>query len=202
MRAERLAERRPGRRGAHGIQRDRQRPETERAEELEEHFEDFGLRGRAGNPEELDADLRELPKAPGLRPLVPELRPDVVQAQRHRTGGEPVLDHGPDYSGRIFRAHRQRAALTVGERVHLLVDDVGRLADGPLEERGVFQHGRADLGVPPRSEGLARDPLRLRPALALRRKEVARPLDRPVPQSHGAIARRPSIRKYSSLYWR
>src|SRR5687768_18019192 len=29
----------------------------------------------------------------------------------------------------VLRAHRERAALAVGERVHLLVDDVRRLAD-------------------------------------------------------------------------
>src|SRR6266540_3178650 len=103
VRPQRLAERNAGRGRTDRVQRHRQRPEAERAKELEEHFEDLRLRGGTGNPEELDADLRELAKAPRLRSLVSKLGPDVVEAQRHRPGGEPVLDHGADDASRVLR---------------------------------------------------------------------------------------------------
>ena len=97
--------------------------------------------------ERLDADLVELPVAPALRPLVAEHRAHVVQALaavvEHR-----VLDRGAHHAGRALGAQRERVAVhAVVEGVHLLLDDVGHLAQAAHEQRRGLDDGRADVAV-------------------------------------------------------
>jgi hypothetical protein len=197
--AQRLAEPCPGLARADRIEGRRQRAESERAEEVEQHLEHLGLRRGTRDAEELHADLGELAVPAGLGPFVAELRADVVETKRHRPGGEAPLDHRPNDARRVLGPHRERAPLPVGERIHLLVDNVRGFADRAREERGVLEHRGPDLAVAPRPERLAGDSLRLVPAVALWREEVARALDRSITRIHRDEAHRPSIRKYSSL---
>ena len=67
---------------------------------------------------------------------------------KHRTGvPEPLLlvveqtmlKAGAHATGRAFRSQAEVHALAVVEAEHLFFDDVGHLADGALEQRGLFQ---------------------------------------------------------------
>ena len=128
--------------------------------------------------EHLRADLPELAVAALLRALVAELRPDVIELPGPPGLGERVLDVRARDPGRVLGAHRHGAPAAVGERVHLLVDDVGRLADAPHEELGRLQTSASGS----RRTRRARRP-RVRgcfdavPDARLGREEVPRPLD-------------------------
>ena len=64
--------------------------------------------------------------------------------------------HGADDAGGVFRPQRDLLAAAIGEGVHLLGDDIGRLADRPREHLGELEDRRRDLliavtlGEPPR----------------------------------------------------
>ena len=74
-------------------------------------------------------------------------RPDREELRRLRLSMQPVLDVRPADRRRSLRPKRQRALRPIRERVHLLLDDVGPLAGGALEERGVLEHRRRDGSV-------------------------------------------------------
>ena len=94
----------------------------------------LGVDVRTGKAERLDVDLVELAIAALLRPLVPEHRARGPQLQP-RAAQQAVGDRGAHDAGGGLRTQRQAVAAGVGEGVHLLLDDVGELADGALEQR-------------------------------------------------------------------
>ena len=96
-------------------------------------------------PEQLRAELVELPEAPLLRALVAEHRADVEQADRPLPDLGPVLQDRADHRGGPLGPHRQAVARPVGEGVHLLLDDVGRLADRAREQLRPLEQRRPDL---------------------------------------------------------
>ena len=82
-----------------------------------------------GEAERFDAELMELAVASLLRPLVAEHRAAVPQPLR-AVVEQVVLDRRAHARRRAFGAQRQAFAVQrVDEGVHLLLDDVGRLAD-------------------------------------------------------------------------
>src|SRR6266496_3223873 len=93
-----------------------------------EHDDLLGIDIRPGETQSLDVDLVELPISSFLRPLITEhwtagpnlLRPIVEQT---------MLDCRTHDPGSRFRAQRETVAVAVGKGVHLLLDDVGSLAD-------------------------------------------------------------------------
>ncbi len=91
--------------------------------------------------------MRELAEAALLRPLVAEHRTAREKLKR-QVLREPVGEHGTDDAGGIFRPQRDLLAAAVGEGVHFLGDDVGRLADGPREHLGKLEDRRRDLLIP------------------------------------------------------
>ena len=123
----------------------------------------LGVDGRLGDPEGLAADLVELAVAPLLRPLAPEHRAHVEPLLRPLDVGA-VLDEGADGPGGPLRAEAEQLLPLVLEDVHLLVDDVRRLAHAAGEEGVVLDHRRAHLAVAVEREELARDRLHLLPA--------------------------------------
>ena len=58
-----------------------------------------------------------------------------------------MLDVGADHRRRVLRAQRERRAVAVLERVHLLGDDVGLFADAAREQLRLLEDRRADLVV-------------------------------------------------------
>ena len=55
-----------------------------------------------------------------------------------------IRQEGARDPGGEFGAQRQRIAAAILERVHLLRDDIGRLADGAGEHFGLFEHRHLD----------------------------------------------------------
>ena len=96
---------------------------------------------------DLGAGLVELALAPQLRALVAEHRPRVPDPRPAGALGQPALDGGAHAPGGVLRAQRDALALPVLEGVHLLLDDVGGLADRALEQRGALDQRGAHLGV-------------------------------------------------------
>jgi hypothetical protein len=77
----------------------------------------------------------ELAITAALRTLVAEHRAHVPQTLR-TVVQHVVLDRSAHDARGIFRAHRQIFAVQrVGKAVHLLLDDVGHLADTAHEQR-------------------------------------------------------------------
>src|SRR4051794_32184147 len=118
------------------------------AEPLHAQRDDLGVQRRVVDPQRLAVDLGEVPVPARLRPLVAERRPDRPQLHRQGAGVQPVLDEGAHQPGGELGAQRDRPAAAVGERVHLLGDDVGRLPHPAGEHRGVLERRRLDVAVP------------------------------------------------------
>ena len=79
--------------------------------------------------EHLGSELIEFAAASRLRLLVAEAVYYVEQAKRHRIRALAVLDDGADNSRRSLGTERESSALSVLKGIHLLLYDVGRLAD-------------------------------------------------------------------------
>ncbi len=151
--------------------------ETEVLEQRAAHQDLLGVDIGPGVAEGFDVDLVELAIAALLRPLVPEHHDLAPQAQRSVVE-RVVLDHGAhDPRGRL-RAERQPIAVhRVLEGVHLLLDDVGHLAEAAHEERRRLDDRRAhvDVGVAAHQRAhLVLEPL---PARRFRRQDVVHALD-------------------------
>src|SRR5512145_148899 len=119
---------------------------AEPGEEVLEERDLLGVDGRLGDAEGLAADLVELAVAPLLRPLPPEHRPQVEPLLRPLDVGA-VLDEGADRAGGPLGAEAEKILPLVLEDVHLLVDDVRRLADAAREERVMLHDRRPHLAV-------------------------------------------------------
>jgi hypothetical protein len=132
------------------------RPRPRAVDDLGEQQDQLGVEARVVGAERLGVDLRELPEAPGLRRLVPKERPGGPDLHGLRQLVHPVLDVGAADRGRGFGPERQRATGLVLEREHLLLDDVGGLADATRKQLGVLEHGRLERLVPGATEHLIR----------------------------------------------
>ena len=91
----------------------------------------------------------ELAEPAGLGPGVAEHGGhDGVEADGLGPGVEAVLEVGPADRGSGLGAEGEGvAARLVGDEVHLLLDDVGDLADTPDEEVVILEDGGVDLAV-------------------------------------------------------
>ena len=132
---QRLAEGRAARRVAEAVDLQREPRHAQRGERRVDHLQQLRVGLGAGDAEELGADLVELALAALLRPLVAEHRPGVPELDRPALAAEVVLEEGAHDAGRPLRAQRQGVAALVGEGVHLLLDDVARVAEAAREER-------------------------------------------------------------------
>ena len=108
-----------------------------------------------GEAQRLDVELMKLPVAALLRPLVAEHRPRGPYALRPLVG-QVVLDGGADDAGGRLGTQRQALAVQlVLERVHLMLDDVGRIADAANEQRGGLDDRQAYVAVAVLAEDVA-----------------------------------------------
>ena len=92
------------------------------------------------------ADLMELAVTAFLWALVTEHR-SLVPEPLGLVMQQSVLHGGAYAAGSAFRAQGQAVAVAILKGVHLLLDNVGDLADGAREQRGLLDDGRADLGI-------------------------------------------------------
>ena len=120
----------------------------------EREYFDVGL--RLGDADALDVDLVELAQASLLRTLVTEQRP-VGEEPHRQLLRQSFGNEGAHDAGGELRAQGHALAATIGERVHLLGDDVRRVAEGALEYFGELEHRRRHLGEAVALGELARD---------------------------------------------
>ncbi len=90
---------------------------------------------------------------------------------------EAVLDRGADESRRRLGPEAQAVATAVLETVHFLLDDVGVLADRPLEQLGTLDHRHAHFAVAVVGEQFARGGLDPLPVRQLVGEQVVHPAD-------------------------
>ena len=107
--------------------------------------DDLDVRRRRRTAEKFDAELVMLAKSARLRSLIAEDRGDVVHLGGLSVGVERVLDESPRDAGGALGLQCHRPAALVVKGVHLLVDDVGGVADSACEQLGVFEDGGAYL---------------------------------------------------------
>jgi hypothetical protein len=108
------------------------------AQQVGEEHDHLGVGERRVGADALDPELVELAVAAGLRSLVAEERPEVVELHRLRQFLHPMLKVGATDRGGPLRPQGQAAPTLV------LADDVGGPADAALEEVGVLEGGRRD----------------------------------------------------------
>src|SRR5262249_47437379 len=89
-----------------------------------------------------------------------------------------VRDERAHDAGGRLRPQGEALSALRGEGVHLLLDDVGVLADRALEERGVLDDGHADLLVSVLRKQLARTVLQPLPGADLGGQHVVHATDR------------------------
>ena len=126
------------------VDEDPQVGDAEVDEKPHQEIDDLGVAARSLVPENLGSELVELPVAPTLRALRTEHGPRVPPPRQRFFGPHVVLDERPRGARRPLGPQRERFTVVI-DRVHLLLDDVGRLPDGADEERRRLDAGRADL---------------------------------------------------------
>jgi len=95
-------------------------------------------------------------------------------AQRQLLGELAVRDERAADAGGIFWPQGERFSTTVGEGVHLLADDVGRLADAAREQLGELEDRRGHLAVAIEARHVARGVDDMREAPVFVGKEIVR----------------------------
>src|SRR5439155_2949563 len=109
-------------------------------------------------------------------PLAPEHRPAVVEARARVTLCEAALEVGAHHARGRLGTQREPGLVAIRERVHLLLDDVGGLAERAREELGPLHHRQADLAEPVAREDALGGLLEGPPAPALVGEDVRKPL--------------------------
>jgi hypothetical protein len=101
-----------------------------------------------------------------------------------------MLDVGAHDAGRRFGAEGPRLGLVGprGDPEQLLLDDVGDLADAPLEDRRLLEHRGLDAPVPIARREVGGEALQTRPAWRLGRQQVTGAARR-AEVGHGAQSR-------------
>ena len=120
------------------------RGDAYRLVEAPQQRDDLGVDAGFRHVERLGTDLPELARATLLRTLVAKHRTGVVELGALAVRGQVVLERRAHHACGALGTQRDRAAALVLERVHLLRDDVGRLADTASEDVGVLEERRVD----------------------------------------------------------
>src|SRR5436190_13217848 len=134
-------------------------------EKLLVELDDLGVERGIVGADRLERELPVLAVATALWAPVAVHRRDREELHRLRLPVHAVLDVGAADRGRALGPQRERAAASVLERVHLLLDDVRAGPGCAREEVGVLEARRLDAAVAvERAEALhlPRHPLPLR----------------------------------------
>src|SRR5579884_631822 len=196
--AKKLHELRPAVLVAHGVEQQLEAAQSRFTQNIDHHFDYFDIGGGRVRSDRFSADLKELPVPAFLRPLTAEHRPAVVELLQPRPLIEAVLDVCAHHRSRRFRSQRERAAVAVLERVHLLPDDIGLFADTARKQGRFLEDRRPDLLVVVAPENVARDRFDMVPHRARRRENIPRPLYR---FNHYAVLCRSVQRPHSAARW-
>ncbi|EWS63466.1 hypothetical protein Y695_03301 [Hydrogenophaga sp. T4] len=115
--------------------------------EVAGEHDQFGVHIGTDEAQRLGAELVKLAVTAALRALMAEHRPHVIQALA-TVVQQRMLDRRPHHTGGVFRAQGELLAVEpVLEGIHLLLDDVGHLAQAAHEQRRGFHDGRAQVAV-------------------------------------------------------
>ena len=153
------------------------RSQPKRAQQARAEHDQLRVDVGTRKAERLRIELIELTEAPRLRPLVAEHRsgaPDALALVVQQA----VADHRAHDAGGRLGAQRQRVAARILEGEHLLLHDVGELADRALEQRRVLDDRHADFLIAVRGKQLARDAFQPMPAGNVRRQDIVHPARR------------------------
>src|SRR5437667_414088 len=141
-----------------------------------EHDDLLGIDIRPGETHSLDVDLMELPISSLLWPLITEhwaAGPNFLGPLVEQT----MLDCRTYDAGSRFRAQCEAVAVAVGEGVHLLLDDVGDLADGAAEQLSRLDHGQAHIPIAVAGEQTGDCAIEKNPKFRLLRQDIVHPAD-------------------------
>ncbi|MNN17465.1 hypothetical protein D3C81_1306530 [compost metagenome] len=108
---------------------------------------DFGVDRRIRRPKRLYPKLVKLALPPGLRTLIAEHRPDIIQLADIRFAVKLVLHIGSNDTGGSFRTQRHAALPFIQKSIHFLLDDVRRFPYAPFEQRGLLKNRGTDFPV-------------------------------------------------------
>ena len=121
--------------------------EAQRGPEVTGQHDELGIDVWPGKSQRFGAELVELAVAPTLRTLVPEHGPHVIEALA-AVVKQRMLQGSAHHAGGVLRPQCQLLTVeAVLEGIHLLLDDVGDLAQTPHEQRSGFNDGRAQIAV-------------------------------------------------------
>ena len=162
---------RPALRASDGVEHRAKTGEPENPHDFVENQDRLHIHPRVRRSDRLDAELVELPVAPLLRTLMPEDRPEIRELPEAALLVEVVLQKRTHNRRRQFRAQGEGFLLRA-KRIHLLFDDVGRLARRLVEELGLLEDGRADFFVAEPTADFADGRLHLSPEGHAIRKHV------------------------------
>ena len=137
--------------------------------------DDFGIHVRAGNAKGLHTDLVKLPLAALLRALVAKHRARVPQPPGYAQ--QVLLDRRAHATGGPLRAQGETVAVAILETVHFLLDNVGDLADGALEQPRGFHQWQAYLPVAVSAQHATHGLLQVLPVGCLIRQDIVHPAD-------------------------
>ena len=158
-------------------------------EDLGEQQDRLRVDRRVVGADRLGADLPELAEAALLRTLATEEAREVPELRRLRQLVHAVLQVGTADRGRALGAQRDALGIRVVERVHLLLHDVGRLADAAGEQLGRLERRRLDPPV----AGALEDPARVTLERGARERLIAQHVVRAArcldPPAHASWAR-------------
>ncbi len=134
-------------------------------QQVGQQHDQLGVGLGRGRADRLGPDLPELAVASTLRRLGAEEAREVPELHGLCELAHPVFEVRAAHRRGPLRSQRERPSATVVERVHLLLDDVGRLPDPAREQLGGLERGRLDPPVAGGTEdplGLLLDDLPLR----------------------------------------
>ena len=137
------------------------------------HGDHFGIHPGVVGAKHLGVQLVELAQPPLLGPFVPKHRPDGVEALDGPVHIEPMFYIGTNQGGCPLGPHGDTL---VDEGVHLLFDDIRRLADGAGEQLRLLQDRHADLGELEPGENVPGRRLNPPPYRDIRRQYIFEPV--------------------------
>ena len=146
--------------------------DADAAQKLRVELNHLRVDRRVIGADRLDRELPVLAVAPALRPVVPPHRPDRVQLLRLGLALQAVLHVRSADRRRCFRAQRQGSVASVGERVRLLLHDVGAPARRPDDQIRVLEGGCVDAPVPVEGRDVLHLPRHPFPERLLGREDV------------------------------
>src|SRR3984957_6408098 len=132
---------------------------------------DFGIDIRSLESECFCVDLMKLAVAPRLRPFAPEHRTHAPHPQA-ALAQHAVRDDCPYDAGGRFGAQRDVILALIDEAEHLLLDDIGKIADRALEQLRLLDHRDAEFLVTVSGKYLSRDALQVLPGCDLRGQHI------------------------------